>query len=133
MAFNGTAPYAVTDLYAGTDFTSLNWLERQWVAWYIWIGNPVVATGLASFLLHEVCSRLKQTVPNGFWFSNAVSQSEPGANFPTLDCLLRSQYSMDYHRCHALLPSVETATKQGPYARGTVGVHQTGSVLTLHY
>jgi len=55
MAFNGTAPYAVADLYAGTDFTSLNWLEQQWVAWYIWIGNPVVATGLASFLLHEVC------------------------------------------------------------------------------
>ncbi|KAF8896860.1 C-4 methyl sterol oxidase [Gymnopilus junonius] len=54
MAFNGTAPNALTELYPGTDFSSLNWFEQQWVAWYIWIGNPVIATGLASFLLHEI-------------------------------------------------------------------------------
>ncbi|KAI0085253.1 C-4 methyl sterol oxidase [Irpex rosettiformis] len=41
-------------LYANTDFTKLNWLETQWAAWYLWIGNPILATGLASFLLHEV-------------------------------------------------------------------------------
>jgi len=40
--------------YKGTDFSSLSWLEKQWAAWYIWIGNPAIATGLMSFLLHEV-------------------------------------------------------------------------------
>ncbi|GHJ90467.1 hypothetical protein NliqN6_6869 [Naganishia liquefaciens] len=42
------------DLYPDTDFDGLNVLERLWVSWYVWIGNPVIATGLMSFLLHEV-------------------------------------------------------------------------------
>jgi methylsterol monooxygenase len=51
----GTAHYSSAgDLYAGTDFTSLTWAEKQWAAWYIMIGNSVIATGLMSFLLHEV-------------------------------------------------------------------------------
>lgn len=40
--------------YQGIDFSSLSWLEKQWATWYIWIGNPVTATGLMIFLLHEV-------------------------------------------------------------------------------
>jgi hypothetical protein len=62
MSFNTTsAPssifhkHSAQELYAGTDFSSLNWIERQWVNWYLMIGDPVIATGLASFLLHEVC------------------------------------------------------------------------------
>lgn len=56
MSANVTAVPSFHDsAYAGTDFTSLNWLEQNWVQWYIWIGNPVIATGLMSFLLHEVC------------------------------------------------------------------------------
>ncbi len=59
---NSTASIAhatAQQLYAnaGIDFSKLNWLETQWVNWYLWIGNPVIATGLASFLLHEVRSR----------------------------------------------------------------------------
>ena len=50
--------YSAQELYAGTDFSSLNWVERQWVNWYLLIGDPVIATGLASFLLHEVRTRL---------------------------------------------------------------------------
>lgn len=42
------------DLYGDVDLFSLNWLERTWAAWYIYIGNPVIATGLMSFLLHEI-------------------------------------------------------------------------------
>ncbi|KAF8752773.1 sterol oxidase [Rhizoctonia solani] len=44
------------ELYAaaGTDFSNLSWLETQWAAWYIWIGNPIIATGLMSFIMHEV-------------------------------------------------------------------------------
>ena len=47
-----------SQLYAGlnVDFSQLNWFETQWMAWYIWIGNPLIATGIASFILHEVRS-----------------------------------------------------------------------------
>ena len=44
------------DLYAGQDLSGLNLLEKAWVNWYIWWGNPVIATGVMSFLMHEVCS-----------------------------------------------------------------------------
>lgn len=57
MSFNVTAAahYPSADqVYSNTDFSSLNWLEKQWAGWYILIGNPVIATGLMSFLLHEV-------------------------------------------------------------------------------
>jgi len=42
------------DLYPNTDFDGLNVVERLWVSWYVWIGNPVIATGLMSFILHEI-------------------------------------------------------------------------------
>ena len=42
-------------VYADIDVKSLSWLEQLWVSWYIWIGNPIIATGLMSFLMHEVC------------------------------------------------------------------------------
>ena len=54
--------YSAQELYAGTDFASLSWVERQWANWYLLIGDPVIATGLASFLLHEVCRRLVSAV-----------------------------------------------------------------------
>ncbi|KAI5122304.1 hypothetical protein M0805_002380 [Coniferiporia weirii] len=41
-------------LYANTDFTKLNWLELKWVQWYLWFDNPALATGIMSFLLHEL-------------------------------------------------------------------------------
>jgi methylsterol monooxygenase len=56
LNINATAvPPSMAALYANTDFNQLNWFEQQWAAWYLWIGNPIIATGLASFLLHEVC------------------------------------------------------------------------------
>ncbi|KAF8804072.1 C4-methyl sterol oxidase [Phlegmacium glaucopus] len=51
---NSTASSAFHELYSGTDFSSLNWLEQQWAAWYIWVGNPVIATGVLAFVVHEV-------------------------------------------------------------------------------
>lgn len=32
----------------------LNFLERMWAAWYAYIGNDVLATGIMSFLMHEL-------------------------------------------------------------------------------
>lgn len=57
MSFNitGALHYSPAEgLYANTDFSSLTWAEKQWAGWYILLDNPVVATGLMSFLLHEV-------------------------------------------------------------------------------
>jgi hypothetical protein len=56
MSLNTTvaAPFYQT-VYADIDFSSLSWLEQRWVAWYVWIGNPIIATGLMAFLMHEVC------------------------------------------------------------------------------
>ena len=41
-------------LYGGLDLEDLGWLERTWASYYIWMGNPVIATGVMSFLMHEV-------------------------------------------------------------------------------
>lgn len=55
MSNTTSVPYShASMLYANVDFSQLNWIETQWAAWYMWIGNPVIATGLMSFLLHEV-------------------------------------------------------------------------------
>jgi len=32
---------------------SLNVFERLWVAWYAFMGNDVLATGIMSFVMHE--------------------------------------------------------------------------------
>ena len=32
----------------------LNYLERMWAAWYAYMGNDVLATGILSFVMHEV-------------------------------------------------------------------------------
>ncbi|KAF8206324.1 C-4 methyl sterol oxidase [Mycena galopus ATCC 62051] len=41
-------------MYPDVDFVSLSWLEQQWMVWYIYIGNPILATGLMTFPLHEI-------------------------------------------------------------------------------
>jgi methylsterol monooxygenase len=32
---------------------SLNYFERLWLAWYIYMQNDVLATGIMSFVMHE--------------------------------------------------------------------------------
>ena len=32
----------------------LNYFERLWAAWYAFMGNDVLATGVMSFLMHEL-------------------------------------------------------------------------------
>lgn len=48
------ATTAQNQLYGDVNLGGLNWLERTWASYYIAIGNPVLATGLMSFVLHEV-------------------------------------------------------------------------------
>jgi methylsterol monooxygenase len=70
LNFNATfvgssGDFTASQLYASSniDFAQLNWFERQWMAWYLWIGNPLIATGIASFILHEVRSRFMLSRP----------------------------------------------------------------------
>lgn len=32
----------------------LNYFEKLWAAWYAYMGNDVLATGIMSFLMHEI-------------------------------------------------------------------------------
>ena len=41
-------------LYENVDFTTLSWIELKWAQWYLLFDDPAIATGLLSFLLHEV-------------------------------------------------------------------------------
>jgi len=71
LNFNATFVGSSGDLTASQLYTSsnidlaqLNWFERHWMAWYMWIGNPLIATGIASFILHEVCSLIFGKLPS---------------------------------------------------------------------
>lgn len=55
-AFNPATSVYGADLYTGTNVDSLNVFEKAWMQWYMYWGNPVIATGIMSFLLHEVRS-----------------------------------------------------------------------------
>ncbi|KAJ7578028.1 C-4 methyl sterol oxidase [Mycena floridula] len=48
------SPSPYETLYGSTDYSALNVFEQAWVAWYVYFNNPIVATAIASFLLHEV-------------------------------------------------------------------------------
>lgn len=53
------ASAAASHIYAsGLDFSSLSLLEQWWARWYMYIGDPVLATGIMSFAVHEVGSLL---------------------------------------------------------------------------
>ncbi|WFD06661.1 4alpha-methylsterol monooxygenase [Malassezia vespertilionis] len=47
-------PTPVSVLYEGLDIDSLSIFEKLWVQWYQYWGNPVIATGVFSFVLHEI-------------------------------------------------------------------------------
>ena len=84
-------------LYPGIDFSQRSWLEQQWAAYYIWMGNPILATGLLSFLVHEVSWLLSER--------RLRLTACPGR-------LLWPSIAMVDHRFHTLLPPVEAATRK---------------------
>lgn len=117
MASASSALY--DQLYSNVDFDALNSFERLWVQWYVMIGNPILATGLMSFLLHEVRDAF-------YTVRFVILTSSPGR-------VLRTVSSMDRCRCDALFPSMEAATQQGSITGRAVGMHQTSSVVALHH
>ena len=52
--FNATNECAQLYANANIQFGELGVFEQWWAAWYLWIGNPTIATGLMSFMMHEV-------------------------------------------------------------------------------
>lgn len=64
MSFNATTPFftpplfspPAVPLYAGANFTydSLNWFEQRWFDYYTFMGDPALATGIMSFVFHEL-------------------------------------------------------------------------------
>lgn len=122
MSFNATvgasAPLYET-LYGGTDIASLSWAEKQWVAWYIWVGNPVIATGLMSFLLHEV------RFPS---FLKGIDLT-----FYSIGRVFRSMHTMDYCRLYPILSQVETPARKDTHPGRTMGMHKAGPTLALHH
>lgn len=114
MAFNSTTTFS--DAYALTDLDALNWFERQWVAWYLLIENPIIATGLMSFLMHEVSSN--------YLLSTRV--------YSKLGRVLWAVYTMDHHRRHTIFPAMEAAADKDPHGEGTMGVYEAGAVLPCY-
>jgi methylsterol monooxygenase len=55
---NTTSEAALLYSHANTQFSELTAFEQLWAAWYLWIGNPTIATGLMSFIMHEVSDGL---------------------------------------------------------------------------
>lgn len=57
LASNATSEAAQLYASVNTQFSELSLFEQWWAAWYLWIGNPTIATGLLSFVMHEVRPR----------------------------------------------------------------------------
>ena len=98
-----TAYHDASVMYATTDFSKLSWLELQWASWYLWIGNPVLATGLASFLLHEVCGFCSFV-----WLSSSRlhgrSYTSAGRSHGSLSTLCPTSASGSFNQTRSLLP-----------------------------
>ncbi|KAH9979544.1 hypothetical protein BGW80DRAFT_1435031 [Lactifluus volemus] len=118
MSFNAThvgspAHLTASDLYAtlNVDYTQLNWFEKNWMAWYLWIGNPVIATGIASFILHEwKLQPAKVPTPQEQWectkgvlFSHFTVEAPAVSLIPSLDC---SHWQVPFPTWQFMLPQL---------------------------
>ncbi|GKT80120.1 C-4 sterol methyl oxidase [Colletotrichum tofieldiae] len=52
-AFNHTQPYFSVFEEVSKYNVQLNYFERLWAAWYLWMQNDTLATGIMSFVMHE--------------------------------------------------------------------------------
>lgn len=48
-------------LCSGVDVAALNFAEKAWMSWYLYWGNPLLATGIMAFLMHEVRSSARRS------------------------------------------------------------------------
>lgn len=59
--FISTAADSQQSLYSTINPAQLGVLERLWFAYYSYFSDPVLATGILAFLVHEVSSRVDTT------------------------------------------------------------------------
>lgn len=45
---------AQNTLYGHIDLSGVSWMERKWASYYIWAANPLIGTGILSFVWHEL-------------------------------------------------------------------------------
>lgn len=114
--FAKSATTRVDDLYAGVNVQQLNWLEQLWMRWYNYVGNPILATGIMAFLMHEVSRRHLDAAAcaNGSKRARApqkTTKESKGTDSLFTDRLLWTVYPMDDHRRDTLLQAVEDPTR----------------------
>jgi methylsterol monooxygenase len=53
---NSSSTATITDIFGEvTKYNvQLNIIERLWASWYLWMQNDVLATGIMSFIMHEL-------------------------------------------------------------------------------
>ncbi|EJT74542.1 C-4 methylsterol oxidase [Gaeumannomyces tritici R3-111a-1] len=51
---NGTTDYFSVYEEVTKNYVALSAVERLWAAWYLWMQNDTLATGIMSFVMHEV-------------------------------------------------------------------------------
>lgn len=68
------------ELYGDLNMDHLNWLEKKWAGYYIWMGNALLATGVMSFVMHEVSiSALQRKI-------ELISARLLWPSYPLVDC-----------------------------------------------
>lgn len=70
-----TLPLEPAALYEDINYAALNSFEKLWADYYIWMGDPTIATGLMSFVLHEVITVLS-TLPSALILLQRSSTSD---------------------------------------------------------
>lgn len=71
----------------------LNVFERLWAAWYAYMQNDVLATGIMSFLMHEIVyfgRSLPWIIIDHIKYFNKYKLQNVPRNLLTLKCVIRS-------------------------------------------
>ena len=138
-----------SDLYAGVDLAKLNTFELTWVWWYKQFSNPVVATGIMSFLMHEVRRPLPSlSVPSPhpiathplfllFGGGGGTSHRDPPKGNQRADPamtaarLLWKKSAVDHHRPDQILRPVQDPAEQDADGATTMEVHDRSPQVAL--
>lgn len=124
MLLNHALPHTTDTYWNQFDSISssnlhLNYFERLWAAWYAYIGNDVLATGIMSFMMHEIVY-FGRSLP---WI---IIDMIPYFNKYKIQNvrICRSKEDMEW--------DTDKITAKSPDREGAVGVREAGSHQPLH-
>jgi len=130
------ASAAASHIYAaGLNFNSLSLLEQWWAKWYLYVGDPVLATGIMSFLIHEIfyfgrCIpwMIIDRIP---YFKKWKLQEEkmptPAEQWKCLKLVLLTHFTVELPQIWGFHPMAEyfgMATHQVPFPKWTTIAYQ---------